>query len=140
MMRNDSDRQNAPVEPSTSLNQVPDFFTAEYLERRRRTMAQYTGWQGADDLDPKTPAGHAYGVRVSSRLSGQFKRTHRKQAMDISPQDVIDVLQAAGVKNWALIGLHGYVGYLPNPRATQDVDVMVSYGERKRAIKAIQQA
>jgi hypothetical protein len=35
------------------------------------------------------------------------------------------------------MGLHGYVGYMPDPRATQDVDVMVAYGERQRAKKAI---
>ncbi|NLY01411.1 MAG: hypothetical protein GXY83_35415 [Rhodopirellula sp.] len=60
--------------------------------------------------------------------------------MDISPQDVIDVLVAAGIKNWVLMGLHGYVGYLPDPRATQDVDVMVARRHRKRAIKAISEA
>ncbi len=51
--------------------------------------------------------------------------------MDIAPQDVIDVLVAAGVKNWVLMGLHGYVGYLPSPRATQDVDVLVPHEEHK---------
>ena len=60
--------------------------------------------------------------------------------MDISPQAVIDVLVAAGVKNWVLMGLHGYVGYLPDPRATQDVDVMVPYRQRKRAVNAIREA
>ncbi len=103
-------------------------------------MACYAGWQGVDALNPKAPAGHAYGVRTSGRLSRQFKRARRKQAMDISPQDVIDVLVAAGVRNWVLMGLHGYVGYLPDPRATQDVDVMVARRERKRAIQAIHQA
>lgn len=57
--------------------------------------------------------------------------------MDITPQDVIDVLNAAGVKSWVLMGLHGYVGYMPSPRATQDVDVMVTYNERNRAKKAV---
>jgi hypothetical protein len=60
--------------------------------------------------------------------------------MNIGPQEVIDVLVAAGVKNWVLMGLHGYVGYLTQPRATQDVDVMVSYGERKCAVRAIRDA
>ncbi|MBC7965081.1 MAG: hypothetical protein H7Z17_04065 [Fuerstia sp.] len=35
------------------------------------------------------------------------------------------------------MGLHGYVGYLPMPRATQDVDVMVPHNQKKKAIKAI---
>lgn len=51
--------------------------------------------------------------------------------MDITPQQVIDVFNAAGVKSWVLMGLHGYVGYMPQPRATQDVDVMVRHSERK---------
>jgi hypothetical protein len=122
--------------PATSAG----FFTPEHLERRRQAMAKYTGWEGVDDLDPKAPAGHARGVRTSTRLTQQIKRTHRKQAMDIAVQDVIDVLVAAKVKGWVLMGLHGYVGYLPDPRATQDVDVMVPYSQRKRAVKAIREA
>lgn len=118
----------------------PEFFTEEFLERRRQAMARITAFEGVDASDPKQPSGHPYGVKTSTRLTRQIKRTHRKQAMDISPQDVIDVLVAAGVKDWVLMGLHGYVGYLPEPRATQDVDVMVSYRQKKRAVKAIQQA
>ncbi len=60
--------------------------------------------------------------------------------MDIKPQDVIDVLIAAGVKKWVLMGLHGYVGYLSQPRATQEVDVMIAHSNRKRAVKAVREA
>ena len=119
---------------------VPDnaeFFSPAYLERRRLAMEKDTSFQGLDDLDPKLPAGHAYAIRTSTRLTSDFRRHHRKGAMDITPQDVIDALQAGGVKNWVLMGLHGYVGYMPDPRATQDVDIMVPYSERQRAKKAI---
>ncbi len=57
--------------------------------------------------------------------------------MDVTPQEVIDVPVAAGVKDWVLMGLHGYVGYLPQPRATQDVAVMVPNRSRKKAARAI---
>lgn len=57
--------------------------------------------------------------------------------MDITPQEVVDCLVEAKVKNWVLMGLHGYVGYLPMPRATQDVDVMVPYSQKNKAVKAI---
>jgi hypothetical protein len=60
--------------------------------------------------------------------------------MDIKPQDVIDVLVSAGIKKWVLMGLHGYVGYLPQPRATQDVDVLIGQSDRKRAVKAVHEA
>ena len=55
----------------------------------------------------------------------------------ITPQQVIDVLVAAGVKKWVLMGLHGIVGYIADPRATQDVDVLVGIRDRGRAMKAI---
>jgi len=60
--------------------------------------------------------------------------------MDITPQQVIDVIVAAGINDWVLMGLHGYVGYLPEPRATQDVDVMVSKRLRRKAVTAIRSA
>ena len=57
--------------------------------------------------------------------------------MDITPQQVIDAITSAGVKNWVLMGLHGYVGYLAQPRATQGVDVMVDPNEKDLAVDAI---
>jgi hypothetical protein len=100
-------------------------------------MQQAGGPQGMDDLDPKQPAGHANAIRTSTRLTTDYRRQYRKGAMDITPQDVVDVLQSADIKNWVLMGLHGYLGYMPQPRATQDVDVMVPYTARSRATKAI---
>jgi hypothetical protein len=120
---------------------LPEFFTPEHLARRRRAMGQYEdACKGLDDLDPTCPAGHAYGVQKSAWLTQTYRSLHRKLAMNIGPQEVIDVLVAGGVKNWVLMGLHGYVGYLTQPRATQDVDVMVSHRERKRAVRAIRLA
>jgi hypothetical protein len=90
-----------------------------------------------DEFDPKLPAGHAYAIRKSTRLTSYTKRHQREAAMDITPQDVIDTLNGAGLTDWVLMGLHGYVGYMPNPRATQDVDILVPYNSRVRAKKAI---
>jgi hypothetical protein len=57
--------------------------------------------------------------------------------VDVTPEEVIDCLIRAEIKNWVLMGLHGYVGYLPMPRATQDVDVMVPFSQKARTAKAI---
>ncbi len=57
--------------------------------------------------------------------------------MDVTPEEVIACLNDAEIKNWVLMGLHGYVGYLPMPRATQDVDVLVPYSQKQRAASAI---
>ncbi|MCH8839916.1 MAG: hypothetical protein IH831_04430 [Planctomycetes bacterium] len=130
------------TDPSNSLDpgaaaSNADFFSPEYLEKRRRAMELVPAPADMDQFDPKLPAGHAYAIRTSTRLTSYFRRHYRKGAMDITPQDVIDVLNLSGVKNWVLMGLHGYMGYMPEPRATQDVDVMVPYSERKRAKQAI---
>ncbi|MEO8494706.1 MAG: hypothetical protein ABI614_06530 [Planctomycetota bacterium] len=120
----------------------PERYTPEYLQRRREAVAKQEGtlWKGVDDTDPKCPAGHARGIRISVSITSNYRQTHRKDAMDIKPQDVIDVLVATGITKWVLMGLHGYVGYLPQPRATQDVDVLIGQSDRKRAVKAVHEA
>ena len=55
----------------------------------------------------------------------------------MEPQQLIDVIKAAGVKRWVLMGLYGYVGYLAMPRATQDVDILVGENELEKTIAAI---
>lgn len=129
--------KRASPEPS-----YPHLFTPEHQQRRREAVARQEGelWKGADDSDPKCPAGHARGIRISVSITSNYRQTHRKAAMDIKPQDVIDVLVSAGIKKWVLMGLHGYVGYLPQPRATQDVDVLIGQSDRKRAVKAVREA
>jgi hypothetical protein len=128
------------LNPAGSPLSDAEFISPAYLERRRLALeaaAEAAGFRGIDEGDPKGPSGHAYAIRKSTQLTSYTKRHQRKASMDITPQEVIDVINAAGIKNWVLMGLHGYVGYMPSPRATQDVDVMVPYSERNRAKKAI---
>ena len=103
-------------------------------------MAEYGGRTDGVDTEPKTPSGHAYAIAVSTRLTTDYRQTHKRESMNITPQQLIDVLVAADVKGWVLMGLHGYAGYLPEPRATQDVDVLIPYSQKKRAIRAIREA
>ncbi len=114
-----------------------DIFSPEYIAARNAALVREDGFAGVDATDPKCAAGHANGIHTSTRLTTYYRQTHRKQAMDVTPQQVIDCLVAADIKNWVLMGLHGYVGYLPMPRATQDVDVMVPYSQKAGAAKAI---
>jgi hypothetical protein len=127
---------------STPRGISPEFarlYSDEHRELRRQAMAECCDGPGEDDLDAKAPTGHARAVALSTRLTTQYRRTYKRQSMNVTPQEVVDVL-AAGVKNWVLMGLHGYVGYLPDPRATQCVDVMVPYSQKQRAMKAFQEA
>jgi hypothetical protein len=113
--------------------------TPEFLAARHAALlAQTAGFAGVDETDPTGPSGHTYGVRVSSRLTSDYRRRLRRGIVDVTPEEVIECMIAAQVKDWVLMGLHGFVGYLPMPRATQDVDVMVPYSQKKRAAGAIQ--
>ncbi len=117
---------------------MSDLHTPEFLAARHAAMVAKDGFKGVDDTDPKTPVGHARGFRISSRLTSDYRRQYKRHTVDVTPQEVVDCLRAAKIKNWVLMGLHGYVGYLPMPRATQDVDVMVPLSQKKATLKAIQ--
>src|SRR3954454_4563925 len=54
----------------------------------------------------------------------------------ITPRDVIAVLNEAGVR-FMLAGLHGIAGWLREPRATQDVEVIVAARGLKKAVRAL---
>lgn len=125
--------------PDATRETGPEYGSPEYQAKRRAAiaLAEGTAWRGVDDTDPKGRSGHARGIRISSAITSNYRQTHRKNAMDITPQEVIDVLVNAGVTKWVLMGLHGYVGYLPDPRATQDVDILIPHSQKKKAVKAI---
>jgi hypothetical protein len=125
-----------PLQATPSVSHA-EFFSPAHLENRRRALEKAPAPRDLDQFDPKGPSGHAYAIQTSTRLTSDFRRLHRKGAMDITPQDVIDVLTDAGIDNWVLMGLHGYVGYMPDPRATKDVDIMAPYSSRSRVKKAI---
>ncbi len=106
------------------------------MAARRLALAKMPGPGAADSSDPTAPVGHARGVRASAGLTQLF-RQQKGILMDVTPQQVTKCLSDALVQPWALMGLHGYVGYLPRPRATQDVDVLVTYDDRELATAAI---
>lgn len=111
----------------------PEYFAARDAALRIATA----GFEGLDAMEPKAPCGHAYGLHKSAMLTSDYRFRLRRGIVDVTPQEVIECLIAANIKNWVLMGLHGYVGYLPMPRATQDVDVMVPYSQRQRTADAI---
>jgi len=105
--------------------------------RAARDAALANSFNGHDEFESTLPCGHEKGLQVCTRLTTDYRNTYRTESMDVKPQEVVDCLNAAGVTGWCLMGLHGYVGYLPQPRATQDVDVMVPQNQKKKAIRAV---
>lgn len=86
---------------------------------------------------PTRPIGHASGIGTSIAIIRSYRKDHRRASQNVEPQEVIDVLKAAGIRRWVLMGLYGYVGYLAEPRATQDVDILVGEDEMESVIEAI---
>ena len=87
---------------------------------------------------PTRPVGHASGLATSISIVRNYRKDHRRRSQNVEPQQVIDVLNGAGIRRWVLMGLYGYVGYLSQPRATQDVDILVAAEELERVIAAIE--
>ncbi|QDV68854.1 hypothetical protein Poly24_25670 [Rosistilla carotiformis] len=109
----------------------------EFLAARHAAMWAQDGFQGVDETDLSGPCGHAYGIRKSAWLTTAFRNQYRPESLNVLPQEVMECLKDAEVTNWVLMGLYGYVGYLSQPRATQVVDVMIPYSQKKKAMKAI---
>jgi hypothetical protein len=73
---------------------------------------------------------HAQSLETSAALSLM------QGATMLALQDVIRILNEAKVQ-FVLIGAHGLAGWLRKPRATQDVDVVVSEKHLKKATRAL---
>ena len=57
----------------------------------------------------------------------------------MNPRDFLDVL-IAGRIDFVVLGLYGISGWLKEPRATQDLDVLVSKRQHRRAVAVVREA
>jgi hypothetical protein len=63
----------------------------------------------------------------------------RPAAIMVLPQDVIEVLNEAKV-SFVLMGTYAVSGWRSEPRATQDVDVLVEKKDHRKAVAAVRRA
>jgi hypothetical protein len=82
---------------------------------------------------------HREALHTSSRLTSYFRETHQPMAVDVKPERVIEVLHNAGIKP-VLMGTHALNTYRDEPRATQDVDVLVRKRDVRKAIRVLHEA
>jgi hypothetical protein len=82
---------------------------------------------------------HARAMRISSALTNSFRRMYKPAAAMVTPEAVIRILNRAKVK-FVLMGAHGISGWCAEPRATQDVDVLIQKRSHAPALKALQKA
>jgi hypothetical protein len=72
-------------------------------------------------------------------ITGWFYETQQRMATQIKPEDVIRLMNKAGVR-FVLMGAHGISGWMEQPRSTQDVDILVQASHYRRAVNVIRKA
>lgn len=82
---------------------------------------------------------HLAALHISSELTLYFRRKYERGAAMITPEDVISALHEAGV-NCVLMGTYGLNCYRSEPRATQDVDVLVTKRDVRKSVRALSEA
>jgi hypothetical protein len=81
---------------------------------------------------------HLQALEISSRLTTYFRQSHQPKATQVTPERVIEVLHGVGIKP-VLMGTHGLGGWRDEPRASQDVDVLVRKKDFSKTIRALQE-
>ena len=81
---------------------------------------------------------HRTALSISSNVTRNIRRLQGRTAMNIEPRAVIKILNKARIK-FTLVGAHGIAGWLPDPRASQDVDFLI-HAQHKKAVQAIRKA
>lgn len=73
---------------------------------------------------------HAIDLATSSALSGYYVENF------VPPEEVIATLNEARIR-FMLVGAHGLLAWTKEPRATQDVDILVGVRGQKKAVRVL---
>jgi hypothetical protein len=82
---------------------------------------------------------HLDALHTSSELTVIFRRMYQREAAMVTPEKVIAVLHEARV-NFVLMGTHALGGWRSEARATQDVDVLVTKKDVRKAVRVLRAA
>jgi hypothetical protein len=82
---------------------------------------------------------HLRAMATSSALTRFYREMYRPAATMVMPKKIIRLLNEAGVR-FVLMGTHGLGGWRSQPRATQDVDVLVAKRDHLKAVRVLREA
>ena len=82
---------------------------------------------------------HRQALHIGSEVTRWFRKERQPQLLNLTPERVISVLNRAGI-NPVLMGAHGINSYRDEARASQDVDVLVTKREVRKAIRVLHEA
>lgn len=80
---------------------------------------------------------HLQALHTSSELTRWFRRVREPNVEKVTPEGIIAALNRAGI-NPVLMGTHGLVAYRSEPRATQDVDLLVTKKDVRKAVAVLE--
>jgi hypothetical protein len=80
---------------------------------------------------------HLQALHTSSELTQWFRRVREPQVEKVTPEGIIAALHREGI-NPVLMGTHGLVGYRSESRATQDVDLLVTKRDVRKAVRILE--
>jgi hypothetical protein len=72
-------------------------------------------------------------------LERTLDATTKQMEVRVSPKEIVPLLERLKVE-YVMMGLYGISGWLKEPRATQDVDVLVAKRDLRRAVHAVLKA
>jgi hypothetical protein len=82
---------------------------------------------------------HLQALHIGSEVTKWFRKEREPHVLDVTPENVIAALNRHGIKP-VLMGTHGLNVYRDEPRATQDVDVLVTKRNVHKAIRVLDDA
>ncbi len=82
---------------------------------------------------------HLQALHIGSEVTSWFRKDREPQVLKVTPENVIDALHRAGI-NAVLMGTHGINVYRDEPRATQDVVVLVTKRDVRKAVRVLEEA
>jgi hypothetical protein len=82
---------------------------------------------------------HLLALHIGSEVTKWFRKEREPQVLDVTPENVIATLHRARI-NPVLMGTHGINVYRDEARATQDVDVLVTKRDVRKAIRVLEEA
>src|SRR5436305_12575494 len=81
---------------------------------------------------------HVQALHISSRVTGWFRKEQQPQVLRVTPERVLSTLRRAGI-NCVLMGTHALNSYRTQARATQDVDVLVTKKDVRKAVRVLEE-
>src|SRR5881275_2063381 len=81
---------------------------------------------------------HLQALHIGSEVTRWFRKDREPQVLNVTPENVIATLHQAGI-NPVLMGTHGINVYRDEARATQDVDVLVTKRDVRKAVRVLEE-